>query len=445
MRCLWCDRLVGLPWPTRVRCATRLMRSWHGLQKAGLSFGRPASRATLIRRLYFDLLGLPPTPEQITRFINDTADDAYERLVDELLASPRYGERWARHWLDVVHYADTHGYDKDKPRPNAWPYRDYVIRSFNADKPWSRFVQEQVAGDVLYPGTRDGIEALGFIAAGPWDFVGHAEVSESKVDGKVARHLDRDDMVCNTIQSFDSLTVGCAQCHNHKFDPITQEDYYSLQAVFAAVDRADKPYYVDPDVAARHAQALTLQKQLLRRQTELEGTISEIAGPALKKFDARIADAQQQSANTDPNPTAQFGYHSQISPDQQSAKWVQVDLGDRVAIQCVVLNGAFDHFNGIGAGFGFPLRFRVEASDDPEFHSGQLVLVSHEDEDFANPGLEPVSCAQQPFTARYIRVTATKLAARQNDFIFALAELQALDASGVNRGARCRSLLTRFD
>ncbi len=152
-----------------------------------MSFGRPASRATLIRRLYFDLLGLPPTPEQITRFINDTADDAYERLVDELLASPRYGERWARHWLDVVHYADTHGYDKDKPRPNAWPYRDYVIRSFNADKPWSRFVQEQVAGDVLYPGTRDGIESLGFIAAGPWDFVGHAEVSESKVDGKVAR------------------------------------------------------------------------------------------------------------------------------------------------------------------------------------------------------------------------------------------------------------------
>ncbi len=176
--------------------------------QAGLSFAPPASRGILIRRVYFDLIGLPPTPAQIECFVHDPASDAYEKLVDQLLASPRYGERWARHWLDVVHYGDTHGYDKDKPRPNAWPYRDYVIRSLNDDKPWSRFVREQVAGDVLFPGTRDGIEALGFIAAGPWDFVGHAEVPETKVDGKIARHLDRDDMVRNTIQSFNSLTVG---------------------------------------------------------------------------------------------------------------------------------------------------------------------------------------------------------------------------------------------
>ncbi len=122
--------------------------------------------------------------------------------MDRLLASPRHGERWARHWLDVVHYGDTHGYDKDKLRPNAWPYRDYVIRAFNDDKPYARFVQEQIAGDVLFPGTHDGIEALGFIAAGPWDAIGHLEVPETKVDGKIARHFDRDDMVANTIGTF---------------------------------------------------------------------------------------------------------------------------------------------------------------------------------------------------------------------------------------------------
>jgi len=127
------------------------------LRDKGLSPSPEADRRTLIRRVYFDLTGLPPTPEAIELFAKDNAPDAYEKLVDSLLASPRYGERWARHWLDVVHFGETHGYDKDQPRPNAWPYRDYVIRAFNTDKPYSRFVQEQVAGDVLFPGTVDGI------------------------------------------------------------------------------------------------------------------------------------------------------------------------------------------------------------------------------------------------------------------------------------------------
>src|SRR5204862_3008788 len=135
-----------------------------------------ADRRTLLRRVAFDLTGLPPTPEQAQAFLDDRSPDAYIRLVDRLLASPAYGERWARHWLDVVHFGETHGYDKDKLRPNAWPYRDYVIRSLNNDMPWSRFVEQQLAGDVLYPDDPDGIVALGFIAAGPWDFVGHAEL-----------------------------------------------------------------------------------------------------------------------------------------------------------------------------------------------------------------------------------------------------------------------------
>jgi hypothetical protein len=232
------------------------------LESQGMKPSREADRATLIRRVTFDLVGLPPTPEEIDAFIGDARPDAYERLVDCLLASPAHGERWARHWLDVVHYGETHGYDKDKPRPNAWPYRDYVIRAFNEEKPYGRFVQEQLAADVLFPEEPHLTPALGFIAAGPWDFIGHAEVPESKIDGKVARHLDRDDMLTNTMQTFNSLTVQCAQCHHHKFDPISQEDYYSLQAVFAAVDRTDKSFDADPAIARRRAALKDQPKEL---------------------------------------------------------------------------------------------------------------------------------------------------------------------------------------
>jgi hypothetical protein len=201
-----------------------------------------ADRRILLRRVTFDLTGLPPTPEAVDEFVKSHDPLAYEKAVESLLRSPRYGERWARHWLDTVHFAETHGYDKDKPRPNAWPYRDYVIRAFNTDKPYSRFVEEQIAGDALFPGAADATIATGFLAAGPWDYVGHVELPESKTDGLIARYNDRDDMVMNTMSTFQSLTVHCARCHDHKFDPITQEDYYGLQAVFAGVDRADRPY-----------------------------------------------------------------------------------------------------------------------------------------------------------------------------------------------------------
>ncbi|MCI0335734.1 MAG: PSD1 and planctomycete cytochrome C domain-containing protein [Planctomycetes bacterium] len=219
------------------------------LQEQELSLSAAADRRTLIRRLYFDLVGLPPSYEEVEAFVTDDDPQAYEKLVDRLLASPHYGERWGRHWLDVVHYGDTHGYDKDKLRPNAWPYRDYVIRAFNEDKPYSRFVAEQVAGDVLYPGTADGIIATGFLVAGPFDFVGHIEVVEGTLAKAITRNLDRDDMVSTTIGTFNSMTAHCARCHNHKFDPITQEDYYSLQAVFAGIDRADRAYGGDAGTA----------------------------------------------------------------------------------------------------------------------------------------------------------------------------------------------------
>jgi hypothetical protein len=212
------------------------------LEAKGLRPAPPADRVTLIRRLTFDLHGLPPTPAEIDAFVSDPAPDAYEKLIDRLLASPHYGERWGRHWLDVVHYGDTHGYDKDKRRLHAWPYRDYVIHWLNQDKPYGRFIQEQVAGGVLFPDDPQATVATGFLAAGPWDFVGHVELREGTVDKAKTRLLDRDDMVATTISTFMSLTAHCSRCHDHKFDPIPQQDYYRLQAVFAGVDRGDRPF-----------------------------------------------------------------------------------------------------------------------------------------------------------------------------------------------------------
>jgi len=405
------------------------------LRARGLSSSPEAELRTLIRRVSFDLTGLPPTAEEVDAFCTDKDPKAYEKLVDHLLASPRYGERWARHWLDVVHYGETHGYDKDKQRNNAWPYRDYVIRAFNEDKPYARFVQEQIAGDVLFPDTVDGITALGFIAAGPWDFIGHSEVPETKTDGKIARHLDRDDMVSNTINTFQSVTVHCAQCHDHKFDPIKQEDYYALQADFAALDRADKAYFADAALTKRYAMIQFEKGQLGARIKTLDEEATKAAADKLVKLDQRI-DTATKSLKGNGSPA--FGYHSAISPTQDVLKWVQVDLGKSMDIDKIVLLPAYDDFGGIGAGFGFPLRFKVEVSDDPEFRQGAALVWKRHDQtfmrDFANPGIAPFTTggAKGDFHARYVRVTATKLAPRKNDFILAFAELQVLDESGKN-------------
>jgi hypothetical protein len=242
-----------------------------GLRTAGLNPSPEADRRTLIRRLSYDLLGLPPDVDDVEAFVADSDPLAYEKLVDRLLASPHYGERWARHWLDVVHYGETHGYDKDKPRPHAWPYRDYLIRAFNEDRPYAQFVEEQLAGDALEADSRNGIEATGFLAAGPWDFIGHAEVPETKIDGQIARNLDRDDMVTTTLNTFCSLTAQCARCHDHKFDPVTQEHYYGLQAVFAAIDRADRAYDADPAVARRRRDLEAGLRQLEPQEPPRDG------------------------------------------------------------------------------------------------------------------------------------------------------------------------------
>ena len=411
------------------------------LSENALTMSLPADARTLARRLYFDLIGLPPTPEELDTFERSShvdAEAALDQLVEKLLNMPQYGERWARHWLDVVHYGDTHGYDKDKPRPNAWPYRDYVIRAFNEDKPYSRFIEEQIAGDVLWPDTRDGIEALGFVAAGPWDFIGHAEVAESKTDGKIARHLDRDDMVSNTIGSFCSVTVHCAQCHQHKFDPISQEDYYRLHAVFSALDRTDRKYHRDEAHQKRFLALEGVKSETDLALNQIEEPLKRLAGEEYSTLTKRIENAKK-ATDKNANKGAEFGYHSAISSKQDDEKWVQVDLGKMEDIDRVALLPCYDDFNDIGAGFGFPVRFKVEVSDDPEFENGVIPFLGGSYDtttaDVKNPGLLPIVIhgdGEGSKTGRFVRVTANKLASRNNDFIFALAELQVFDRSNTN-------------
>jgi mono/diheme cytochrome c family protein len=235
------------------------------LAKEGFKPSPEADRRTLIRRLYFDLIGLPPSPEEIAAFVADKDPQAYEELVNRLLDSPRYGERWARHWMDAVHFAETHGHDQDRIRENAWPYRDYLIGAFNSDKPYGRFVEEQIAGDVLYPADPSATIALGFLAAGPWDESSLRDIREDTLDRQIGRYLDRDDMIGTVMHNLTSLTVQCARCHDHKFDPISQREYYQLQAVFSGVERANRKFDADPQTVARRKE-LTERKKLIDKK-----------------------------------------------------------------------------------------------------------------------------------------------------------------------------------
>lgn len=226
----------------------------HGLQQSPA-----AERAVLIRRLYLVMLGLPPTPQQVAAFINDESDHAWRDLVNQVLASPRYGERWASYWLDLVRFGETHGFETNRERPHAWRYRDWVIQSLNEDKPYDQFVREQIAGDAF-----DAPIGTGFLVAGPYDLV---KGKDPKL-GQMQRMNELDDMINTTGTAFLGLTTGCARCHNHKFDPVSQRDYYSLQAIFAGVFHGDRALPVSEET----------KKQLLeldRRITELKTRLSK--------------------------------------------------------------------------------------------------------------------------------------------------------------------------
>jgi cytochrome c553 len=249
------------------------------LAERGLAPAPEADRRTLIRRLSFDLLGLPPTPEEVAAFVADDAPDAWEKLVDRLLVSPHYGERQARHWLDIAHYADTHGFERDQLRPNAWRYRDWVIDALNADLPYDRFLREQIAGDVIAPDDPAAVTATGFLAAGPWDFVGQVE-TKSDVLRRQARADDLDDMITQVMTAACGVTINCARCHDHKLDPIPQRDYYALVAVFAGVRRGDTT--TSRSLDRRHAAD---KAELNAAVAAARGRVHELAGKPIDLAD----------------------------------------------------------------------------------------------------------------------------------------------------------------
>ncbi len=229
----------------------------------GLRPSPQAGRRTLIRRLYLDMLGLPPSLEDVTAFVNDTATDAWERLVDRVLRSPHHGERWARHWLDLVRYSDSGGFEYDRDRPNAYRYRDYVVRALNGDKPYDQFVREQIAGDEIAPESHEALIATGLLRFGP----------DHNMKNEQTRMDELDDLVSSTSLAFLGMTVGCARCHNHKFDPIPQKDYYRIQAVFFPTKPADIPLARAEDVerhAARNREIDESQKPLKMEREALE-------------------------------------------------------------------------------------------------------------------------------------------------------------------------------
>ncbi len=267
------------------------------LEAAGLPPAPPASREQLIRRATFDLTGLPPTPEEIDAFVRDPSPDAWERVVDRLLASPHYGERWGRHWLDLARYADSNGYEHDEVRPDAWRYRDYVIRALNADKPYDRFVTEQLAGDEAYPGDREALIATGFNLLGP-DMTDSADQPQRRLNSLT-------DMTDTTGLVFLGLTVGCARCHDHKYEPIPQTDYYRLLAFFTPAAFRNDLSVATPEQAAAFEAG---QRKYRALTPTLRDEIAALEGPVRERlFTAKLAKL---------SPEAQAAYRT--PPDRRT-------------------------------------------------------------------------------------------------------------------------------
>ncbi len=252
------------------------------LEQAGLKPAPAATREQLIRRVSFDLIGLPPTVEEIDTFLKESVIDpktAYEKLVDRLLASPHYGERWGRHWLDLARYAESNGYEYDEVRPNAWRYRDYVVQSFNDNKPYDRFIEEQLAGDELYPNVSNALIATAFNLLGP-------DMTDSS-DKPQRRQNTLNDMTDTAGFVFLGLTLACARCHDHKFEPIAQTDYYRLQAFFApARFRNDIPVVAVDQRAAFDAAKAEFEASM----RPLQEALLKIEGPHRQRlFEMKLA------------------------------------------------------------------------------------------------------------------------------------------------------------
>ncbi|MFO0945569.1 MAG: DUF1553 domain-containing protein [Planctomycetota bacterium] len=273
------------------------------LEANGLSPSPPADRRTLLRRITLDLTGLPPTPEEVEQFCNNNDPRAYAKLVDRLLASPAYGERWARHWLDLARFGESNGFEYDEPRANAWPYRDWVIDAFHQDMPYDEFVRRQVAGDVLFPEDPKGVVATGFLTAGAYDTAGQKQQSDAMK--AVVRQDELEDIVATVGQTFLGLTVNCARCHDHKFDPILQEEYYRLTAALGGVRHGEKEI-TSTQEKVDYAKAVTLAQV---RKGGLRAALEAIDAPVRKQLLAEQGTKDKDPPSpAPPAPIAEWSF-----------------------------------------------------------------------------------------------------------------------------------------
>ena len=315
------------------------------LEARGWKPSPPAGPRQLLRRLYLNLVGLPPNLEEQEAFLTEPGEASYRQTIEDLLSRPAYGERWARHWLDLVRYAESNGYERDGAKPHAWKYRDYVIRSFNRDKPFDRFVLEQLAGDELAAASAQTLIATGYFRLGPWD--------DEPADPQTDRFDQLDDMVSTTSQVFLGLTLGCARCHNHKFDPLTAQDYYSMVAVFNGLQRPrdgrkelDLPIGAPRQLEQYRAVSLEiqrLQEELDRLRARLHRTFLESGrsnlpalavqafltrDPSRKQKGLRLAFRKQLEEEVDNAPMAD-GVREQLRTGEQEIQALedaQIDL-----------------------------------------------------------------------------------------------------------------------
>lgn len=336
------------------------------LRSKGLDFAPPADHRTLIRRLSFDLTGLPPTIEELKL--------SYDESIGRLLASPRYGERWGRHWLDVVRFGETDGGEHNYERPHAWRYRDYVIDAFNSDKPYNLFVREQIAGDLLRPNDPKMVAATGFLVAGPWDQV-QAEINKDKAMAMTQRMDELDDMVTTVAHTFLGVTANCARCHDHKFDPIPAKDYYRLTAVFSGVGFGNRQV-ADPAAKTEYeARVAPLKKQLDEVKAKIiaveEPVRARLLEPRLRAFDqARRKEPQRLPLNSyynhnwfAPVTAKQFRFVMQPGKIAPKIKWFQagsVRLAEQDGLSLTLPGGTIREIEWAGT----PLVYEFQASDD---------------------------------------------------------------------------------
>lgn len=293
-----------------------------------LTPSKEADRRTLIRRLSYDLTGLPPAPAEVEAFVNDQATNAYEKVVNRLLASPHYGERWARHWLDVVHYGESHGFEYNQPRNHSWPYRNWVIRALNDDLPYDRFVQMQIAGDVIAPGSADGLIAIACLVTGPHN----TTRPNNDTMRKTMRQDEVEDLVGMVGQTFLGLTVNCARCHDHKFDPISQKDYYALAAALSGVNPGER------DLKGMVRYRDRVEHQGLRKQEEhWLRAIAAIKDPVRKRLLDNAINAKPNDPPP-PEPTAAWLFTKGLT-DSQGELIVSLNGSAKQTHEGLILDG----------------------------------------------------------------------------------------------------------